>query len=1128
MLGGPWALAVPGEGEADSSSPIATPDQAVAGFAIPSDFRVELFAAEPELANPVAFAIDERGRVFVCETFRQGHGVSDNRGQTREWVDADLASQSVADREAYHRRLLGPKLPDWELHDDRVRLLVDRDRDGRADESTVYAAGFNRLIDGTAAGLLARHGDLFLTCIPALYRLRDLDGDGQIARSGLEREVLSEGYGCRVAFRGHDLHGLVLGPDCRLYFTIGDRGYQVEHAGGVAAEPGRGAVFRCRPDGSEFEVFATGLRNPQELAFDDLGNLFTVDNNSDGGDRARLVHLLPGGDSGWTMEYQYLSDRGPWNRERLWELPHEGQPAWIVPPLAHLGAGPSGLAAYPGTGMPERFAGRFLICDFRGGSVGSSVRSFALEPAGGSFRVILDEETFRNVLATDVEFGPDGAIWVSDWVHGWYGEGRGRLWRFLPRERDEVVVSEVQSLLATDWTALDRPQLIALLGHADRRLRFEAQWELTRRGEREALMEIVTAEGPLLRRVHGIWGLAAVSDGGARPAAVAPLVECLSDPSWEIRSVACRTLGDLAELESAEALDRLASLINDSHPHVRVAAGVALGRLGDRSLNPAALDRILAAASQDLEADGFLRHGIVSAMAGGFDAQALGRAAEHPDGAVRLAACLAMRRLRDERIVGFLDDDEPSIAAEAVRAIHDLPLSGLFEPLARALTNPQPNRELARRMVSAAERLGTPAAAQLLATAAANPALPDEARVMALEVLADWAFPPSRNRVDGRWQPHAEARDPAVSLAALEPVLTRLLAGQEGPIRHASLAALTRLNGEDVITLLTGICRDPTWEAAARGASLDALTLKDLQVAGQLAPGLLQDPAPLVRAAARRTLAATNPVGVVADIARLVADQATDLGERQAAVDLLATIEDAAAAILLTTLVGRLEAGDLDPALALEVREAAAGRLGRSVTLSPGIVRTKSAVPRSDDAGETVPGGLLPLIAGDEDSLAEWGDAVAGGDGTRGRELFFGKVEVSCVRCHQAEGTGGVVGPQLDGIGARKDARYLLESLVRPDAQVADGFQTMIVITDEGRAVSGIVVSEDNERLTLRSAEGELLTLQQDEIDERVAGPSSMPADLVSKLSRRELRDLVAWLGSLRAEDEASLPASLP
>ena len=104
---------------------------AAASFAIPCDFRVEPFAAEPDLAHPVAFAIDERGWVFVCETFRLGHGVSDNRGQSRKGFDDDLASQSVADREAYHRRLLGPKLPDWELHDDRVRLLVDRDRDGR-------------------------------------------------------------------------------------------------------------------------------------------------------------------------------------------------------------------------------------------------------------------------------------------------------------------------------------------------------------------------------------------------------------------------------------------------------------------------------------------------------------------------------------------------------------------------------------------------------------------------------------------------------------------------------------------------------------------------------------------------------------------------------------------------------------------------------------------------------------------------------------------------------------------------------------------------------------------------------------------------------------------------------------
>ena len=115
-------------------------------------------------------------------------------------------------------------MADWESHDDRVRLLVDTDGDGRADTAKIYAEGLNRLIDGTAAGLLARRGDLFLTCIPALYRLRDLDGDGRIGPSPPEREIISEGYGCRVAYRGHDLHGLALGPDGRLYFSIGDRG----------------------------------------------------------------------------------------------------------------------------------------------------------------------------------------------------------------------------------------------------------------------------------------------------------------------------------------------------------------------------------------------------------------------------------------------------------------------------------------------------------------------------------------------------------------------------------------------------------------------------------------------------------------------------------------------------------------------------------------------------------------------------------------------------------------------------------------------------------------------------------------------------------------------------------------
>src|SRR5581483_11636622 len=140
-----------------------------------------------------------------------------------------------------------------------------------------------------------------------------------------QRRQMSTGYGVHVSFYGHDLHGLRMGPDGRLYFSIGDRGLNVTTDDGrTLAYPDTGAVLRCEPDGSHLEVFATGLRNPQELAFDELGNLFTGDNNSDSGDKARLVYVVDGGESGWRIGYQYptsLSDRGPWNAEKLWHLP---------------------------------------------------------------------------------------------------------------------------------------------------------------------------------------------------------------------------------------------------------------------------------------------------------------------------------------------------------------------------------------------------------------------------------------------------------------------------------------------------------------------------------------------------------------------------------------------------------------------------------------------------------------------------------------------------------------------------------------------------------------------------------------------------------------------------------------
>ena len=1094
------------------------PARAAAGFGLPAGFAVECFAAEPDLANPVAFSIDERGRVFVCEAFRAHKGVGDNTGKEgTPWLEADLAAKTVDDRRAYHLRLLGDKAREWVVETDRVRELIDADGDGRADRSTVFATGFNRLIEGHGAGVLARRGDVFYACIPNLWKMRDDDGDGVAD----VREVLHTGYGVRVAFHGHDLHGLTLGPDGMIYFTMGDRGYHVVHEGRTLADPESGAVFRCETDGSRLEVVHTGLRNPQELAFDDLGNLFTVDNNSDSGDRARLVQIVPGGDTGWRMSVQYLPDRGPFNRERIWHLAHDGQPAWIVPPLAHIGAGPSGFAAYPGTGLPPHFDGRFFLADFRGAAANSSVRTFRVRPRGASFEAIDEEETFKHVLATDVEIGPDGAVWVSDWVHGWQGEGKGRLWRFVPTglppeaaAARTAVVQEVRTLLAGDWSAVEADRLVALLGHADRRLRLEAQWELARRGAKDRL-EAVLADtaAEALARVHAIQGLAQIARRGGDATAntntiVAALSASLADPDWRIRMVAARSLGDL---RSAGTATPLAKLLADEHAHVRAAAAIAIGRIG---AGRECVEPLVAAIVREAAAlggfDPHARHALVMAVAGVGDSEAVRALAADANPAVRLVACLAMRRHGDAAIADLLADADPRIVLEAARAIHDVPIPTGTAALATRLDAPLidgPDGDaFLRRSIAACEREGTPEAAARLARFISRSDAPLDRRLEALAVLRGWAQPPSLDRVLGMWRPVSEPREPAVAKQAFERELPKILAATSDlnpaneKLRTSALDAAVALGVPGVGSLLAAECDDVSRDPATRVAALAALAASGDAAALPLAERLSRDGEPLVRQQARRVRAKKgtqlNSGGVPAletlavELADVCAEPAEDeprLREQQDAIDLLATLDVPAAGTAIERLGARLAAGRLDPRLALEVIEARDAKAG--------------AIQPSAAAAEPV------------------AELLQGGDVARGRELFFRRASLECVRCHRAEGTGGDVGPRLDGIAARRDRAYLLESVVRPSSQFAEGYRTTVVVTDEGRTLAGIVKEETPDELVIMTADGRSHRIPASSIEDRTEGASAMPADLASKLTRRELRDLVEWLASLRKAD---------
>ena len=524
---------------ASAAPPLVDPDlpdgteaaiKQLATFRVPAGLKVELFAAEPKLASPVAIGVDERNRVFVAEEYRFNRGTEENR--TRPFLlEDDLQLQTTDDRLAMFKKF-ADKFDggmNWFTKTaDQVRLVEDTDGDGRADRSTVFATGFNEPLDGLAAGVMPHNGDVYFTCIPHLWRLRDTDGDGVAD----VKEKLLSGFGVNAGFLGHDLHGLVWGPEGKLYFSIGDRGFHVTSKENVTFHgPRNGAVFRCNPDGTEFEVVHRGLRNPQEIAFDQYGNLFAADNNCDKGDHSRLVHIVEGGDSGWNMAFQSLNPpylTGPWHAEKMWSAQGDAsavdlQPAWLVPAAGPLGAGPSGFTYYPGAGLPDRYAGHFFMCNYTGGG---GIESFAVKPRGASFEITDAHDFFKPINATDVEFGYDGKMYVSDFVNlDWGGRSLGgRIFSlFDPQHVASNSAKQTQQLIREGFSKRSADELVALLSHADMRVRQRAQFELANRGESSAekLHAIAAARtASTVTRLHAVWGLGQIAS--RRPDVLTP------------------------------------------------------------------------------------------------------------------------------------------------------------------------------------------------------------------------------------------------------------------------------------------------------------------------------------------------------------------------------------------------------------------------------------------------------------------------------------------------------------------------------------------------------------------------------------------------------------------------------
>ena len=987
---------------------------------------LSLYATEDLIEDPVAIDVANTGEVLVTRSSRT-MGLLDIR-QHPDWRLEGLAMQTAHDFEAFLKRVMAPEASDenaWmpDLNEDgsrdwrdiavvkeRLYRLEDSDADGVADRAHALVSGFNTPVSDILGGLMAHDNDIYLGAAPGVYRLANALGNP--APSVADVTTLAWGFNVHPGFSGHGVSGVVMGPEGRIYWGVGDMGLSLASQEGESIHyPHQGAILRAFPDGSGLEWFARGLRNTHEFAFDSRGNLISVDNDGDHPNESeRLVYLVEGSDSGWRTHWQF----GKYHQEtnnpyKVWMdegmyLPHfEGQPAFITPPIMNYHDGPTGIVYNPGTALSEDWRDRFFMSEYTGSAFRSNIHAFRLAPKGAGFELAEEDVAVQSVLATGLAFGPDGALYFTDWIDGWRSKGAGRVWKLAAAEPDEMRQEEVRTLLATEFGAVSTDVLSRLLGDSDLRVRRKAQFELARRGDAETLLQAVRQTETLLARIHGVWGLWQLALRDADQAA--PLARLLDDPDPEMRAQAAKVLGDA---RYAAAGDALVPLLSDESDRVRFFAAEALGRMAHRP----ALDGLIALLEEANGQDVYLRHAGSLALARIGDAEALTDLLGHASGAVRIGAVLALRRMRHEGVSTFLADPDERVATEAARAINDDGGIPAALPALAALLDVTDfeNEPLLRRAVSANLRVGGDAEAERLAAYAARAAAPAAMRAEAVAALGVWAEPSTLDRVDGAYLGPA-SRPATAAREAVAPLVETLLADASAAVREAAVVAAARLHVDGMGALLADRLNMDDAEEV-RSAALKALFARsDADHAAALRRALADSSAEVRMLALELVTEADLSNDAVASV---LGDALRQGGtpEQQSALATLSGLPSAQTDAVLGELLDRLESGAAAPEIRLDILEAAEGA---------GSAALKARAQAWRDANP-------PFAA-----------ARYGGNRRRGRQVFLGNAAGECTRCHATSGEDGV-GPSLAGIGSQLSRQQLLESLVDPAARIAPGF----------------------------------------------------------------------------------------
>lgn len=1074
---------------------------------------LRIWGVDSLVADPISIDIDDAGRLYYTRTNRQKHSEFDIRGH-QDWEIGSIQLKNVEEKRAFLRKVLSPensKKNEWLVdlngdgsHDwkdmtvekEQVYRLEDTSGDGIADLSQLVVEDFHEEVTDVAGAILTHGEDLFVGVAPDLWRIKDNNGDGLAD----EKTSISHGYGVHVGFGGHGMSGLEVGPEGKIYWQIGDIGFSGEGQDGQKWEhPNSGVIVRANPDGSDFEVFAYGNRNTHEFVFDEYGNLISEDNDGDHqGEKERIVYITNGSDTGWRTNWQFGKYRDPdnntykvWMEENMFKPRFEGQAAYITPCIANFVSGPTGMLYNPGTALSPEWNNTFFIGEFVGNPSRSGIHAFKLKPKGATFELGEHKSIMSGVLATGIDFGPDGSMYIADWIDGWDAKNHGRIWKLdVGDGAASPVRKETQTLLADDFSKYEENQLSALLKHADMRVRQKAQFELATRGRDGIAVfeENINQTGHQLARVHGIWGISQFARKEQKHGRL--LIPLLQDKDPEIRAQAAKWLGDVRYKQAGEAL---IPLLKDDYSRARFFAAEALGRIAyEPAINP-----IIALLRANNDEDAYIRHAGSLALARIGKADPIVALSKDPSRGLRIAAVVALRRMRHPGITSFLMDQDEYIVTEAARAINDdLSIEEALPELGDVLMDKHfTNEALIRRAISANLRVGSDKSMQNLITYSLQPGSPLEMRVEAIDALSAWAKPSVLDRVDGRFRGEVKRDSGPVKNKAGDPLI-QLLSNKEMRIRLSAVKAIGKLDIDQASGQLFTRLNSDT-EAEVRGEALKSLAAMEDDQIGEGIKQALSDKEKSVRVVALDLLAKTDmPKEVMVTLLSDVINARTT-EEKQAALITLGSLPVENSEKVLDQLLSKMAAGKLPPEIHLELAEAIDS------------TRSTSLMTRYKD----ITSKLSP------DSLAAaYEGALVGGDVGKGRNLFFRNQAAQCMRCHSYNDYGGNAGPRLNGVAARLNPEQLLESLIDPSARIAPGWGIVSLELKDGKTVAGILQEEKRAGLVLKIGDKPDTVISKEQIVKQTSAVSSMPP-MRLLLSKREIRDLMSFLVTLKEED---------